>query len=142
MSFKAILIAVVLILMAFGGGYGLGYWKLHVAEKEWAAAKGEMQAKISGMEAGEGSFSARIIDPLCPWNEGTWNFSGREGRLQVSKASQVDCDLTIQGLTALIAGVHEPQDIPLRGWGNPDPEMQSSQRILFPPLVPYMHEMF
>jgi predicted acetyltransferase len=99
-------------------------------------------AKISGMDAGEGSFSARINDPLCPWNEGLWKFEGRGNKLQVSKAHQADCDLTIQGLTALIAGVHEPQDIPLRGWGNPDPEIQSIQRRLFPPLVPYMHEMF
>jgi len=99
-------------------------------------------AKISGMEAGEGSFSARIIDQLCPWNEGTWNFSGSEGRLQISKVSQVDCDLTIQGLSALIAGVDEPQDLPLRGWGNPDPEIQSILRKLFPPTFPYMHEMF
>jgi predicted acetyltransferase len=99
-------------------------------------------AKLSGMNAGEGSFSARIIGPLCPWNEGLWKFEGSEGKLQVSTAFQADCDLTIQGLTALIAGVHEPQDIPLRDWGNPDPEIQSIQRILFPPLVPYMHEMF
>jgi predicted acetyltransferase len=99
-------------------------------------------AKLSGMEAGEGSFSARIIDPLCPWNEGVWLFEGGDGRLQVSKASQADCELTIQGLTALIAGVHDPQDIPLREWGNPNVEIQTIQRKLFPHMVPYMHEMF
>jgi hypothetical protein len=38
-----------LILASFGAGYGVGYWKLHVAEEKWTAAKGEMQTKISGM---------------------------------------------------------------------------------------------
>ena len=50
MSFKAVLIVIVLILAAFGAGYGVGYWKLQMAEKEWTAVKGEMQTKISGME--------------------------------------------------------------------------------------------
>jgi hypothetical protein len=50
MSFKSILIVVVLILVAFGAGYGLGYWKLQMAEKQWAAAKEEMQTKITSME--------------------------------------------------------------------------------------------
>ncbi len=50
MSFKSILIVIVLILVAFGAGYGLGYWKLQMAEEEWAAAKGEMQTKITSME--------------------------------------------------------------------------------------------
>lgn len=50
MSFKAVLIVVILILAASGAGYGVGYWKLQLAEKEWTAARGEMQTKISTME--------------------------------------------------------------------------------------------
>jgi hypothetical protein len=50
MSFKATLIVAFLILVAFGAGYGVGYWKLQMAEKEWTAAKEEMQTKISSME--------------------------------------------------------------------------------------------
>ena len=50
MSFKATLIVAFLILVAFGAGYGMGYWKLQMAEKEWTAAKEEMQTKISSME--------------------------------------------------------------------------------------------
>jgi predicted acetyltransferase len=98
--------------------------------------------KISGMNVGEGSFSARIIDPLCPWNEGEWSFESRGGKLFISKASSSDCDLTIQGLTALINGVHEPQDIPLRGWGNPNENVQSCLKEMFSGMNPYMHEMF
>ena len=76
--------------------------------------------KIGGMSVGNGSFSARIIDPLCPWNEGGWRFESRDGKLDVSRTTKADCELTIQGLTALIGGIHDPQDIPLRQWGNPD----------------------
>ena len=50
MSFKSVLVVIVLILAAFGAGYGLAYWKLYTAEQEWAAIKGEMQSKIGGME--------------------------------------------------------------------------------------------
>jgi hypothetical protein len=59
MSFKAALIVAILILAAFGAGYGLGYWKLYTAEQEWMAAKGEMQSKISGMEKELGLAKAR-----------------------------------------------------------------------------------
>ena len=62
--------------------------------------------------------------------------------LQVSKTAQADCELTIQGLSALVSGTHDPQDFPLRSWGNPDPELQAIQRRMFPRLCPFMHEMF
>ncbi len=50
MNFKAFLIVVILILASFGAGYGVGYWKLQNAKKEWVVAKGEMETKISRME--------------------------------------------------------------------------------------------
>ncbi len=99
-------------------------------------------AKIGGMQVGEGIFSARIIDPICPWNEGGWRFESIDGRLQVSKVAHVECELSIQGLSALIAGVYEPQDFIYRGWGNPDPALQATMRVMFPQACPYMHEMF
>ncbi len=49
-SFKTFLIIIILIVLAFGIGYGLGYMKLKSAEKEWAAAKVEMQSKIGNLE--------------------------------------------------------------------------------------------
>jgi predicted acetyltransferase len=98
--------------------------------------------KIAGMQVGEGGFSARIVDPLCPWNEGVWRFGSVDGRLEVSKASSADCGLTIQGLTALVSGVPDPQDFPLRGWGKLDSSLISTVRAIFPPLRPFMHENF
>jgi predicted acetyltransferase len=99
-------------------------------------------AEIGGMETGMGSFSARVIDPICPFNKGTWKFESTDGKLQVSKATEADCELTIQGLTALVFGTHDPQDFPLRGWGNPTSEIQTSMHTMFPPLTPFLHENF
>jgi predicted acetyltransferase len=99
-------------------------------------------AKISGMEVGDGSFTIKISDPLCPWNEGLWKFDACDGRLVVSSSTYADCDLSIQGLSALVAGTHNPEDFSLRGWGNPDPAIQSIQRKMFPPMMPFLHEMF
>jgi hypothetical protein len=96
--------------------------------------------KINGMNVGEGSFTAQIIDPLCPWNEGMRKFDSTEGKLEVRKTSKAECQLTIQGLTALIAGTHDPQDFPLRGWGNPESALQSHMRTRFPKASPFLHE--
>jgi predicted acetyltransferase len=98
--------------------------------------------KIAGMKAGNGSFVAKISDPLCPWNEGVWRFETSSGKLQVTRASKPDCEMTIQGLSALITGTRNPEDLPVIAWGNPDPILQSIQCEMFPFAHPYMHENF
>lgn len=67
---------------------------------------------------------------------------GRDGILQVSAGDEADCDLSIQALAALIYGTHPPGDFPIRGWGDPSPEVQATLRTMFPPLVPYLHEIY
>ena len=49
-ALRTILIAVVLLVIAFGGGYAVGYFKLKSAEQEWTLAKQEMQGKIGALE--------------------------------------------------------------------------------------------
>jgi predicted acetyltransferase len=97
---------------------------------------------MGGMQVGAGSFSARVSDPYCPLNEGVWRFACQDGKLAVGRAEQPDCDLTIQGLTAMVFGTHEPQDLPLRGWGNPAPALQDTLRTMFSMQSPYLHEGF
>lgn len=99
-------------------------------------------AAIGGMEVGAGSFAARLSDPLCPWNEGVWRLASDGGTLQVGPAGAPDCDLSIQGLTALVYGTHDPAGFSVRDWGNPTPQVQAVMRALFPPMVPHMHEVF
>lgn len=49
MRIKSYLIIILLILIAFGVGYVLGYWKFYDAEKQWTAAKNEMQTKLNSL---------------------------------------------------------------------------------------------
>jgi hypothetical protein len=71
-----------------------------------------------------------------------WRFESVAGELRVSRSSTAECELTIQGLTALIFGTHDPQDFILRGWGNPITEIQTVMRAMFPAQMPFLHENF
>jgi GNAT superfamily N-acetyltransferase len=97
---------------------------------------------IAGMETGLGHFQAEISDPDCPWNNGTWEFNGVEGHLKVSPAKKADCHLTIQGLSALVYGVSDPEDFAVRGWGDPTLKEINSMRKMFPAKLPYLHEYY
>ena len=99
-------------------------------------------SEISGLETGPGSFRADISDPDCPWNNGTWQFESRDGRLTVSPAKTADCQLTTQGLSALVYGVSDPEDFALRSWGDPSPVLIDRLRTIFPPRLPYLHEFY
>jgi hypothetical protein len=96
------------------------------------------------MHTGPGRFTARVVDPLCPWNEGIWRFETVDGLLQVSAAgaNAAGCDLSIQALAALVYGTHDPGDFAIQGWGNPSPDVQGAMRAMFSPMVPHLHERF
>ncbi len=97
---------------------------------------------LSGMQVGEGSFTAVLDDPICPWNSGTWEFKSADHQLVVAPAAAGQCHLSIQGLSALIAGSVDPALITLRGWGNMNEKLQAVMKNMFPGKVPYMHEVF
>lgn len=97
---------------------------------------------IGGMQTGPGQFSAQISDSLCPWNDGAYHFETVDGLLQVRKASDADCVLTIQALSTLVYGTHDPADFVFHGWGNPPPELQATMRGMFPRMMPHLHERF
>jgi predicted N-acetyltransferase YhbS len=113
-------------------------------EEVWIPPMGRVLdiAGIAGMQVGDSSFSAQISDPLCPWNEKTWKFEAVGGILEVSPASRPDCQLSIQGLTALVYGTHSPADFSIRGWGDPSAEVQTAMGTVFPSKTAYLHEMF
>ncbi len=62
--------------------------------------------------------------------------------LHVSSAKDADCVLSIQALTALLYGTHDPGDFTFRGWGDPSLQVQETMRAMFPRMLPHMHEMF
>ncbi|MBN2303521.1 MAG: GNAT family N-acetyltransferase [Anaerolineae bacterium] len=102
-------------------------------------------AQIGGIQAGPGTFTARVHDDHCPWNNGIYRFETADGVLHVSALNapdSADCDLAIQGVTALVYGAHDPATFTLRGWGDPPPAVQATMRRMFPARLPYMHEKF
>jgi GNAT superfamily N-acetyltransferase len=99
-------------------------------------------AGIGGMEVGPGSFCAEVSDPDCPWNNSTWRFEEVNAKLAVSQTQSADCHLTVQGLTALLYGVNDPEDFIFRGWGNPRADVIDTMRSMFPAKLPYLHEQY
>jgi len=98
--------------------------------------------ELAGLPAGPGEITINVSDPDCGWNTGVWQLSSDEGRLSVKPGQQADCNLTIQGLTALVYGVYDPDEFSLRGWGDPNPDQQTTLRQMFPQAVPYLHTMY
>ena len=102
-------------------------------------------AGLGGLRVGPGRFTVRLTDPACPWNEGAWRFESSYGGLAVKAADAgtvVDGELTIQAVSALVYGAHDPGDFVFRGWGVVSPEALQEMRSMFPPALAYMHEMY
>lgn len=97
---------------------------------------------LAGLRAGPGRFTARIVDEHCPWNAGSYTFEAVNGELSVRRSDEAGCELTIQGLSALVFVGGDPGDFPYRGWGDPDAETRAAMRSMFPPVLPYLHEKF
>ncbi|MCB9438566.1 MAG: GNAT family N-acetyltransferase [Anaerolineales bacterium] len=98
--------------------------------------------QLSGIHTGAGAFTAQIVDEYCPWNNGTYCFETVEGQLVVTPAEIADCELSIQGLSALVFCGYDPADFVYRGWGNPDTDTQAVMRSMFPPAWPYVSANF
>ncbi len=97
---------------------------------------------LDGLNTGPGAFVARVRDPACPWNEGVWSFATHDGRLRVEAAKRADCDLSIQALSALVYGTHDPADFAWRGWSDAGPEALAAMGAMFSREQPHLHEMF
>ncbi len=98
--------------------------------------------RLDGMQTGPGKFSACISDPYCPWNVGCFRFETVDGKLRVITSESADCNLSIQGLSALVYGTHAPDSFAIRGWGNPSEQVQTAMNFMFPRKLPYLHEVF
>lgn len=120
---------------------------LNVRYKEGDAPQGRVVnvLGLAGLPAGVGAFSVRIEDSLCGWNTGRYRFESVDGALNVTRLAETaptEGTLTIQGLSALVYGTHDPEWLSFRGWGDPAPELQAVLRAMFPPHAPYLHEVF
>jgi len=110
----------------------------------WPAPMGRVVdvALLDGIGAGHGEIVLEITDALCPWNNGTFTFSGSSGALTVVEGGTPAATITIQALSALVFCGHDPANFMFRGWGEPDARAQETLRSIFPPIVPDLHETF
>ena len=97
---------------------------------------------LHGINAGEGEIRVRVTDPQCPWNDGAWTLRGVNGTLEVERGGTPEVDLTIQALSASVFTGMEPSLFRFRGWGDPDARASETLRSLFPPVEPFIFELF
>ena len=71
-----------------------------------------------------------------------WRFAAEGGQLVVTPGGTPEGALTIQGLSALVYGTHDPGMFGIRGWGEITPALADRLRALFPAVLPYLHEEF
>ena len=99
-------------------------------------------SRINGLNTGPGSFSVLIRDPACPWNEGGWRFESVDSKMRVERDAKANEELSIQALSALIFGTHDPDDFACRRWGSISPKTLATVRSMFPAASPYLDEIF
>jgi predicted acetyltransferase len=97
---------------------------------------------LAGLSAGAGQVTIQLTDRDCEWNNGIYLLSSNGSQLSIKPSKDPECELTIQGLTALVYGVYDPQEFALRGWGNCNEDQQTALRQMFPPAIPFLHAMY
>ncbi len=95
-------------------------------------------AQLEGLAVGPGNVTVSLRDPICSWNEGKWSLGSDDGRLLIEPGDGPQADLTIQALTALVYGTHDPEEFVLRRWGELDAETVRTLRGMFNRQWPHL----
>jgi len=95
-------------------------------------------ARLEGISIGEGQLCVRVHDSFCDWNNGIYTLSAQDGHLQITSGGHVDCDISIEALSALIYGTHEADDFCWRGWTDATPQALAKMKALFARQSPYL----
>lgn len=91
---------------------------------------------LAGVETGPGRVTVEIVDD--PFINGTFTLDGRGGALEVTAGGESAATLRAAGLSALVYGVLDPEELPLRGLGAVPADAARELRALFPRLVPHV----
>ncbi|MHA1218084.1 MAG: GNAT family N-acetyltransferase [Candidatus Heimdallarchaeaceae archaeon] len=123
------------------------FWgsKGKIVSREWVPSpmgRVVIVDQISGIHVGEGSISMKIKDEQCEWNNKTYLFENKDGILNVNEIEHYDCELTIQGLSAIIFGCYNLDDFPFKKWGDLSEENKLKIKKLFPQKLPHLHADF
>jgi predicted N-acetyltransferase YhbS len=103
-------------------------------------------AGLTGLASGPGRVDVTVVDD--PFIAGGYLLDGGGGQLDVragrdlGPAATPAATLTAAGLSALVYGVLDPAELPLRGLGAVPEAAAAELRSLFPRLVPYVYADF
>jgi predicted acetyltransferase len=97
---------------------------------------------LAGMQAGRERVTVEVTGDR--FIAGAYALDGRSGSLEVTKAGggPAGPTLTAAGLSALVYGVLDPEEIVIRGLGDIPAEPAARLRTLFPRQVPYLYARF
>ena len=96
---------------------------------------------LAGTPAGPGRVTVDVVDD--PFISGRYSLDGTSGVLDVTRGAQAsEATLTAAGMSGLIYGVLDPDDVVVRGFGEVPAEVASRLRVLFPRRVPYLFASF
>ncbi|MHA2357777.1 MAG: GNAT family N-acetyltransferase [Candidatus Heimdallarchaeaceae archaeon] len=98
--------------------------------------------EINGLIVGTGKISIKITDDFCEWNNNVFTFESKDGILHVDKSENYDCELSIQGLSAIIYGNYNLDDFSFKSWGDLNEESKEKIKQLFPQYSPHLHADF
>lgn len=122
-------------------------WQVDILSREdysWGPPMGRI-VTISGLEGisvGDATANFSVKDDQAPWNCGTWTFSCENGTLRVTEGGAPGGEVHIAGLSAMLFSGLDPLTLPHRGWGSVDDATAEALKTLFPPVTPYLHELF
>ena len=96
---------------------------------------------LAGAPAGPGRVTVEVIDD--PFIGGRYCLDGSSGTLEVSRGTrESEATLTAAGMSGLIYGVLDPDEVVIRGLGQVPAEAAARLRLLFPRRVPYLFANF
>ena len=127
--------------------YGDTFWgeKGKIISRTWVPSgmgRVVLVEGMSGLHVGTGKISIKVEDEQCEWNNKIFKFESKDGILDVVKTDEFDCELSIQGLSAIIYGCYNLDDFEYKGWGKISDEIRTKILNLFPISYPYLHADF
>jgi hypothetical protein len=95
---------------------------------------------LAGIPAGPGEAVVEVVDDT--YVAGVYTLRGGPDGLDVERGGEPAATLTAAGLSALVYGVLDPEEVGLRGLGTVPAEAAGPLRALFPPARPYLFSSF
>ncbi|SNQ45759.1 Predicted acetyltransferase [Frankia canadensis] len=97
---------------------------------------------LAGMACGPGRVVIDVVDD--PFIAGRYLLDGRSGQLVVNRQphSEPDSTLTVPGLSGLVYGVLDPEEVVVRRFGTMAAHAVSQLRTLFPRVTPFVFAHF